>query len=41
MPAILDCDGVGIVEAVGAEVQDFRTRDEMYFCGGGLGNTDT
>jgi NADPH2:quinone reductase len=37
MPAILGCDGAGIVEAVGAGVQRFRPGDEVYFCYGGLG----
>ncbi|PLZ97336.1 alcohol dehydrogenase [Fischerella thermalis CCMEE 5268] len=37
MPAILGCDGAGIVEAVGAGVQKFRVGDEVYFCNGGLG----
>ncbi|MBD2387491.1 zinc-dependent alcohol dehydrogenase family protein [Cylindrospermum sp. FACHB-282] len=37
MPAILGCDGAGIVEAVGADVQQFRLGDEVYFCYGGLG----
>ncbi|MFN6566922.1 zinc-dependent alcohol dehydrogenase family protein [Dendronalium sp. ChiSLP03b] len=37
MPAILGCDGAGIVEAVGAGVQRFRLGDEVYFCYGGLG----
>ncbi len=37
MPAILGCDGAGIVEAVGREVQRFRPGDEVYFCQGGLG----
>ncbi|MBK1990715.1 zinc-dependent alcohol dehydrogenase family protein [Sphaerospermopsis aphanizomenoides BCCUSP55] len=37
MPAILGCDGAGVVETVGAEVQKFRTGDEVYFCYGGLG----
>ncbi|GAB1538023.1 zinc-dependent alcohol dehydrogenase family protein [Scytonema sp. NUACC21] len=37
MPAILGCDGAGIVEAVGAAVQNFRVGDEVYFCQGGLG----
>lgn len=37
MPAILGCDGAGIVEAVGASVQRFRPGDEVYFCYGGLG----
>lgn len=38
MPAILGCDGAGIVEAVGAGVQRFRPGDEVYFCYGGLGS---
>jgi NADPH2:quinone reductase len=37
MPAILGCDGAGVVEAVGASVQRFRVGDEVYFCNGGLG----
>jgi NADPH2:quinone reductase len=37
MPAILGCDGAGIVEAVGTAVQKFRPGDEVYFCYGGLG----
>jgi NADPH:quinone reductase len=37
MPAILGCDGAGIVEAVGAGVERFRVGDEVYFCYGGLG----
>ncbi|MUG91995.1 zinc-binding dehydrogenase [Scytonema sp. UIC 10036] len=37
MPAILGCDGAGIVEAVGAAVQRFRIGDEVFFCNGGLG----
>jgi len=37
MPAILGCDGAGVVEAVGACVQRFRVGDEVYFCLGGLG----
>ena len=37
MPAILGCDGAGVVEAVGTEVQRFCVGDEVYFCNGGLG----
>ncbi|OKH32943.1 alcohol dehydrogenase [[Phormidium ambiguum] IAM M-71] len=37
MPAILGCDGAGVVEAVGSAVQKFRVGDEVYFCCGGLG----
>lgn len=39
MPAILGCDGAGIVKAVGQEVRQFRVGDEVYFCHGGLGAT--
>jgi NADPH2:quinone reductase len=37
MPAILGCDGAGIVETVGRGVQRLRPGDEVYFCNGGLG----
>lgn len=37
MPAILGCDGAGVVEAVGSAVTRFRVGDEVYFCNGGLG----
>lgn len=38
MPAILGCDGAGIVEAVGSRVQRFQVGDQVYFCHGGLGD---
>jgi NADPH2:quinone reductase len=41
MPAILGCDGAGIVQAVGAEVKQFKPGDEVYFCWGGLGKKGT
>ncbi|NEP03097.1 MAG: zinc-dependent alcohol dehydrogenase family protein [Symploca sp. SIO2E9] len=41
MPAILGCDGAGIVEAVGAAVERFQVGDEVYFCAGGLGKSGT
>ncbi|GFE70249.1 zinc-dependent alcohol dehydrogenase family protein [Chroococcus sp. FPU101] len=41
MPAILGCDGSGIVEAVGSQVQRFKVGDEVYFCAGGLGKQGT
>ena len=41
MPAILGCDGAGIVEAVGNKVQKFQPGDEVYFCAGGLGEKGT
>ncbi len=37
LPAILGCDGAGVVEQVGAAVEKFRPGDEVYFCQGGLG----
>lgn len=38
MPAILGCDGAGVVDAIGRQVQRFRPGDEVYFCNGGLGD---
>lgn len=37
MPAILGCDGAGVVEATGTEVQRYRPGDAVYFCSGGIG----
>ncbi len=37
MPAILGCDGAGVVEAIGAQVERFQVGDEVYFCNAGLG----
>ncbi|MFA7095069.1 MAG: zinc-dependent alcohol dehydrogenase family protein [Gammaproteobacteria bacterium] len=39
LPAILGCDGAGVVEAVGAGVTRFRVGDEVYFCSGGIGGS--
>ncbi len=37
LPAVLGCDGAGIVEAVGSQVRRFQPEDEVWFCHGGLG----
>jgi len=37
LPAILGCDGAGVVEAVGSSVSGFSPGDEVFFCYGGLG----
>lgn len=38
LPAILGCDGTGVIEAIGSDVTRFRPGDEVYFCSGGLGS---
>lgn len=37
LPAILGCDGAGIVVETGREANRFREGDEVWFCHGGLG----
>jgi NADPH2:quinone reductase len=38
LPAILGCDGAGIVEATGGAVTRFKPGDAVYFCNGGIGD---
>jgi NADPH2:quinone reductase len=38
LPAILGCDGAGVVESAGANVSRFKTGDAVYFCNGGIGD---
>lgn len=37
LPAILGCDGAGIVTAAGSDTKRFKPGDEVWFCHGGLG----
>lgn len=38
LPAILGCDGAGVVDAVGDAVTRVQAGDEVFFCNGGLGD---
>lgn len=38
LPAILGCDGAGIVEKTGSAVTRFKEGDAVYFCNGGIGD---
>jgi NADPH2:quinone reductase len=38
LPAILGCDGAGIVEEIGSAVSRFKVGDEVYFSNGGFGD---
>lgn len=37
LPAVLGCDGAGIVVATGTKANKFKTGDKVWFCHGGLG----
>lgn len=37
LPAVLGCDGAGIVVETGSGVSQFKTGDNVWFCHGGLG----
>ncbi|MBL4775764.1 MAG: zinc-dependent alcohol dehydrogenase family protein [Mariprofundus sp.] len=37
LPAILGCDGAGLITQVGSDVTRFQSGDAVYFCYGGLG----
>jgi NADPH2:quinone reductase len=38
LPAILGCDGAGIITEVGSAVVNFKPGDQVWFCNGGLGS---
>jgi NADPH2:quinone reductase len=38
LPAILRCDGAGVIEAIGSAVTRFKVGDAVFFCNGGLGD---
>ncbi|MCR4299660.1 MAG: zinc-dependent alcohol dehydrogenase family protein [Gallionella sp.] len=38
LPAILGCDGAGIVEKTGHAVSRFKVGDAVFFCNGGIGD---
>ncbi|MBF0281380.1 MAG: zinc-dependent alcohol dehydrogenase family protein [Zetaproteobacteria bacterium] len=40
-PAVLGCDGAGIIESVGSLVDGFQVGDEVYYCFGGLGQENS
>lgn len=38
LPAVLGCDGAGVIVETGAAVSNYKVGDEVWFCHGGLGN---
>jgi NADPH2:quinone reductase len=38
LPAILGCDGAGVVDTCGDQVTRFKAGDAVYFCNGGIGD---
>ena len=38
LPAILGCDGAGVVVEIGSAVTRFKSGDEVFFCNGGIGD---
>lgn len=38
LPAILGCDGAGVITEIGSDVVNFQPGDHVWFCNGGLGN---
>ncbi|MEQ1620105.1 MAG: zinc-dependent alcohol dehydrogenase family protein [Methylococcales bacterium] len=38
LPAILGCDGAGVVTEIGSAVDKFKPGDQVWFCNGGLGD---
>jgi NADPH2:quinone reductase len=36
LPAILGCDGAGIIEEIGSAVTRFKVGDAVFFCNGGI-----
>jgi NADPH:quinone reductase len=37
LPAVLGCDGAGVVVETGSEAKQFKAGDKVWFCHGGLG----
>lgn len=37
LPAVLGCDGAGLVTEVGADVSQFKPGDKVWYCHGGVG----